>query len=179
MKKYKKLIADMAINIISFGIPIVILQFIVLPFFAASIDPDGYGLLLTLTALVSIVSEMAVGTLANVRILENENYVNKGIIGIFKTLFYILLTFSTVIVFFASKLIFGASYIDTFYLVGYYILLSIRIYYLAGFRIENKYTSVMINNIIVSIGYIAGVVIFGFINNFARFSCCCTFVRND
>ena len=56
----------MVINIVSFGIPIAILQFLVLPTFAARIDSEGYGLLLTLTCLVSIISEMTIGTLANV-----------------------------------------------------------------------------------------------------------------
>jgi O-antigen/teichoic acid export membrane protein len=156
MKKHKKIITDMIVNIISFGIPILILQFVILPHFASNIESEDYGLLLTLIALVSVISEMAIGTLANVRILENEKYKNIGSTGLFKSLFYILLVLSFIIVIFVSLVIYKTQVIDTIYLTIYYILLSVRIYYLVAFRIENKFYSVMINNLIVGAGYLVG-----------------------
>ena len=72
------------------------------------------------------------------RILENDNYIKKGKIGVFKSLFYILLFLSTIFVFIISIFIFKANLIDILYLIIYYILLSIRIYYIAAFRIDNN-----------------------------------------
>lgn len=162
MRKYKKLILDMMTNIISFGIPILLLQFQVLPNFAKRISPEKYGVMLTITALVSIISEMTIGTLANIRILENDKYVKNKKEGIFKSLFYMFLIGSTVILYLASKNIHEQTYSDILLVLVYYILLAIKIYYNVAFRIENKYTSLMINNIIVGIGYMLGMVIFNY-----------------
>ncbi len=160
MKNRKKLIKDMIINIISFGVPIVILQFIVLPHFASTLTTEDYGLLLTLIALVSVISEMFIGTLSNVRILEDKNYKEKKIVGVFKALFYILIVVSAVCVFLFAIFLYKASIEDIVFLVIYYLLLGFKIYNLTAFRLENKYNSVMVNNLIISIGYLGGILLY-------------------
>jgi O-antigen/teichoic acid export membrane protein len=164
MTEKRKLFGDMIVNIISFGIPIAILQFFVLPHLAARMDAESYGIVLTFTALVSIISEMAIGTLANVRVLENENYSKKDKIGVFKLLFYILVCGSGLLLFIVSVVLYKATLSDVFYLLIYYLFLSFRIYYLSEFRIKKLYFGVMVNNIIISAGYIVGIIIFDITN---------------
>lgn len=98
MGKYKKIIVDLILNTVSYAIPILALQFLILPWLAASVDSESYGLLLSLTGIVSVAGEMSCGTLANVRILMDEEYRRKGSLGNFKALYYIyLLVFSVIV----------------------------------------------------------------------------------
>ena len=160
MKKYRKIAADLFVNIFSYGLPIVLLQFLLLPVLAKSMSEDNYGLLLSLTSVVSIFAEMTCGNLANVRILLNDEYLRKGAIGNFKPLLYIMVCLSSFVVGLVSILLYSASLQETLLLLLYYILLSFRSYYVAGFRIENNYNKLMVNNMVMCVGYLIGIALF-------------------
>lgn len=160
MKKYRKIAADLFVNIFSYGFPIVLLQFLLLPVLAKSMSEDNYGLLLSLTSVVSIFAEMTCGNLANVRILLNDEYLRKGAIGNFKPLLYIMVCLSSFVVGLVSILLYSASLQETLLLLLYYILLSFRSYYIAGFRIENNYNKLMVNNMVMCVGYLIGIALF-------------------
>ncbi len=160
MKKYRKIAADLFVNIFSYGLPIVLLQFLLLPVLAKSMSEDNYGLLLSLTSVVSIFAEMTCGNLANVRILLNDEYLRKGAIGNFKPLLYIMVCLSSFVVGLVSILLYSASLQETLLLLLYYILLSFRSYYIAGFRIENNYNKLMVNNMVMCVGYLIGIALF-------------------
>ena len=160
MIKYRKIAVDLLVNIISYGLPIVLLQFLLLPILARDMSEDNYGLLLSLTSVVSIFAEMTCGNLANVRILLNDEYLRKDAIGNFKSLLYIMVFLSSFVVGLVSILLYSASIQETILLLIYYILLSFRSYYIAGFRIENNYNKLMINNMIMCVGYLIGIALF-------------------
>ena len=160
MIKYRKIAVDLLVNIISYGLPIVLLQFLLLPILARDMSEDNYGLLLSLTSVVSIFAEMTCGNLANVRILLNDEYLRKDAIGNFKSLLYIMVFLSSFVVGLVSILLYSVSIQETILLLIYYILLSFRSYYIAGFRIENNYNKLMINNMIMCVGYLIGIALF-------------------
>lgn len=162
MKKYKKLFADLLVNVVSYGLPIILLQFILLPLLASFLSEEYYGRVLAITGIVSVAAEMTCGNLANVRILLDVEYTQKGAIGNFKYLLHIMIVLSTIVVGFISCFLYLASMYDTLLLLIYYVLLSMRSYYIAGFRIENNYNKLMVNNLIMCLGYLIGIFLFHF-----------------
>jgi O-antigen/teichoic acid export membrane protein len=160
MGKYKKIIVDLILNTVSYAIPILALQFLILPWLAASVDSESYGLLLSLTGIVSVAGEMSCGTLANVRILMDEEYRRKGSLGNFKALYYIYLLVFSVIVAIVCWAMYCRDIFTIAFLLVYFIFFAARSYYLAGYRIDNRYAALMVNNLLLCAGYFLGFVVF-------------------
>ena len=65
----KKFSYDTLLNIVSYGLPILMLQLLVFPFIAKEWGVTEYGEMLALTAIINVAAEMVGGTLANVRLI--------------------------------------------------------------------------------------------------------------
>ncbi|MFR3912697.1 MAG: hypothetical protein ACLTYB_16425, partial [Clostridium paraputrificum] len=77
-----KLIAgDMLLNIVATILPILILQFIILPLLAGSYGQEEYGLILTLISLITLSVQSFSIALSNSRLLMNNEYKDLNIKG--------------------------------------------------------------------------------------------------
>ena len=149
----KKFSYDTLLNIVSYGLPILMLQLLVFPFIAKEWGVTEYGEMLALTAIINVAAEMVGGTLANVRLIKEEEYKNKGIVGDYKRLFILGASTFLIILLFVSNLLFKQ---DTYCLVllsSYYLLFTLRSYLSVSYRIILNYKSVFVNNILLCVGY--------------------------
>ena len=86
IKKYKKIILDIVLNITATAIPLIILQLVVLPLIATKMSDELYGFTLTIISTITIIASSLGNALNNVRLIKNRVYEEKGIQGDFSIL---------------------------------------------------------------------------------------------
>lgn len=157
----KKLILDTIFNIIATAIPILVLQLIVLPIIGKELGESQYGLVITLISFSTLISVPIGNVLNNIKLLTYNQYTDKNISGDFNIL---LLSGSIINV---IAIIIGTIYYErtlSVVSVSLMILLScltlLREYLIVGYRIELNYKAILINNLILGLGYALGLVIF-------------------
>lgn len=157
MAKNKKIILDMILNIIAATIPVAVLQLIVYPITAKNIGGDEYGLMLTIYSVWIMISNSLGNVLNNVRLLWNGEYEEGEIKGDFNILLIQWGVINAVII--GAVIVF---YCDGFNLVhvGLGIVVSLLViakaYLEVGFRLILNYKSIVINNIMQSMGFFIG-----------------------
>lgn len=155
--KIRKFISDTILNIISSFFPIFVLQIVVYPIVAARIDSDSYGLMLSVYSFISLVSGTLGGELCNTRLIKEQSYEEKRLVGDFNIIlnYYVIIVPVIVVVgtFFMED---SLSILDFILII--YISLSVMIsnYLDVGLRLKLDYRSVFISKCIVSAGYIIG-----------------------
>lgn len=161
LKKKWKIFFDICLNIGATGIPIAILQLVVYPCVAKRISTDVYGLMITFYSMWIVISNSLGNVLNNIRLLHASQYSDKGIIGDFSLLLRRWVIINIVIILVGS----------VFYLKGIYLLeivfsiviatlILLKAYLEVGFRIKLNYRAILINGILQSIGFLAGLGIF-------------------
>ncbi len=155
----KKIGFDTILNIVSYAIPIIALQFAIFPLVAKYWNTNNYGLMLSLTSIVGVAAEMAGGTLSNVKLILNSKYKEQNLIGDFSYIFLSTNIVIAVILFILFAFIYKLPIYNIILLLCYFILFSVRSYLTVGYRIELKYNLVFINNLILCGGYLIGLYI--------------------
>lgn len=160
MKK-KKIILDMLLNIIAVCIPTVVLQLMILPSLAKYMDGDEYGLLVTILAVLNVLPSTIGNMMNNVRILYEEKYKAIGKNGDFQILLIITQIINILIMCSLSVYYLGTRKLILNILL---VILSVfwlgREYYIVTFRIKLNYIDIVLNNIILVIGYFIGYILF-------------------
>ena len=157
----KKIVIDMAVNLIATAIPIFVLQLIILPRIALYMPDDSYGFLVTVLAFLNVVPATAGNVLNNIRLLLNNEYESEGLAGDFNLLVAILSTVSAV-----STLLFllfydkNPSTKGALLTVLVCVLWLMKEYYIVAFRIIISYRSILICNLCCVLGYGIGFLLF-------------------
>ncbi len=157
----KKLVGDAALNLIASAVPIVLLQLLILPLIASRLGDKDYGLAITLVSLFTLTSHSFGNVLNNIRLLQNKDYEEKDHEGDFNFLLVICLSVSTVFTIVGS-LYYGKSlsFVDVLLIVFISCFILLREYLIVAFRLILNYKAILVNNIILGIGYLAGLVLF-------------------
>lgn len=157
----KKFVLDSLLNIIATAVPLLILQLVTLPVVGAVLGGDQYGLVITLISLFTLLTLPFGNVLNNIRLLSDNEYKQKKVTGDFN----VLLAGSIIISSF--MMILGTVYYeDTFSLVSIILMVTIacfnllREYLLVSFRLKLNYKGILINNLILGIGYLTGTMLF-------------------
>ena len=157
----RKVVFDMALNIVAAAIPTFVLQLLILPNLAKFMSDDNYGLLVTVLAFLNVVPSTTGNVLNNIRLLYNENYVETNNEGDFNILLAILegVNFLSVTVF----LFYYDSNLTLFtvLMTGFTALLWLaREYFLVAFRLIINYKAILLCNVIMVGGYGIGYLLF-------------------
>ena len=162
MKK-KKIILDMAINIVASVLPVFFLQLWILPNVSRRIGDDRYGLVVTLVALLSVIPATFGNVLNNIRLLKEEEYKEHGVEGDFNCLLLISETLSFFLVAIISGFYLGSFDFIQILLLGLVAVLWLaREYFVVTFRIRLNYIAILIDDVILSIGHVVGWCVFIF-----------------
>ena len=157
----RKVVFDMALNIVATAIPTFVLQLLILPNLAKFMSDDNYGLLVTVLAFLNVMPSTMGNVLNNIRLLYNENYVETNNEGDFNILLAILegVNFLSVTVF----LFYYDSNLTLFtvLMTGITALLWLaREYFLVAFRLIINYRAILLCNVIMVGGYGIGYLLF-------------------
>lgn len=160
----KKFIFDSLLNIFATAVPLIILQFIALPFVAKVIGNEQYGTVVTLISLFTLFSLPFGNVLNNIRLLINNEYKHNKISGDFNILLVASILISSLLMIFGS-----AFYYEEFSLINILLMLTIsslsllKEYLIVSFRIELNFKGIFVNNILLAVGYLIGTIIFYFL----------------
>ena len=148
-------------NFLSSALPTVILQFVVQPVLARYLGSETFGQYLTLMSLNFFIIAVTSAVLNTVRMLQDEEYQRlsiKGDFNIFLVAYAIIVSVVMPIgwVFYTKT----ASALDIilYVLIGY--LYLYHDYIFSQYRLRMQFSKILINNIILVIGYFLGLLIF-------------------
>lgn len=159
----KRFSLDVAINVIANVIPVIILQLIIQPIIAKKIGAEDNGLFITILALIHFVVPTTSAALCNSRLLfSTQKREEKGDYNIYLALFSVLNLF--VIVVGSLLYIRNASLIDVLLISLLSVIWMWKDYLIVDFRINLNFTNILINNIILSIGLLIGLLFFYCLN---------------
>lgn len=159
IKKNKKIVFDIILNVIATAIPLIILQLVVLPIIATKISDEVYGLALTLISAITIISSSLGNALNNVRLIKNGLYEEKGLQGDFPALLLGELVIGYIVLVFSVRQ-YKLEYVDLVLLIILTLLWIAREYLTVAFRLELNFKAIVINNIIMVMGYIVGLMFY-------------------
>lgn len=161
--KYKFLFSDMILNMVGFGIYVVSQKIILLPIIAKQVNDNIYTSLTLFMSILNIFCNVTGGELGNVRLIKNNDYKDKKVIGDFSR---ILLVLSLLIIVIGSPILIFLKYEYKYILFFILTILmaNIRLYATNFYRLEKKFLKVIIQNLIYLIGIILGLFLFNYIH---------------
>jgi len=163
INKYKFLFSDMMLNMVGFGIYVVSQKIILLPIIAKQVNDNIYTSLTLFMSILNIFCNVTGGELGNVRLIKNNDYKDKKVIGDFSR---ILLVLSLLIIVIGSPILIFLKYEYKYILFFILTILmaNIRLYATNFYRLEKKFLKVIIQNLIYLIGIILGLFLFNYIH---------------
>ena len=161
MKTKKNFAFDFLYNVIAYAIPVFANQIIIQPTLGKMLSEDVYGSILTLINLINLIPFTVGNTLNNLRLIRNQEYLDKRVNGDFG----ILLSIGCFFALFLSTI--GFKYfknsVSSNELLFFIILSAVwffREYYIVVFRLAIDYKNILFNNLIMGIGYLVGLFFF-------------------
>lgn len=157
----KKAIGDVLLNLIASALPIGVLQLIIYPQIAKQIGGDEYGLMLTIYSIWIMISNSLGNVLNNVKLLRINEYKAIRSEGDIALLLRRWLCLSSGIVFIVIW-----AYCHQFNTIHIFLgvicasLIMMKAYLEVGFRIKLNYVGIVINNSLMTIGYLLGFALF-------------------
>lgn len=156
-----KVIFDILLNIIAAALPLAMLQLFIYPHIAKDIGGDEYGLLLTIYSIWIMISNSLGNVLNNIKLLRFPEYTKLGETGDVSVLLRKWSAASFVIVFIATWVYCGSfSFTHIFLGVAVATCILLKAYLEVGFRIELNYVYILLNNVLLSIGFLIGFLLF-------------------
>ena len=164
LTKYKAFFSDMVLNMIGFGIYIFSQQILLLPILAKNVDDIVYSSFVLYLSILNVVCNVTGGELGNVRLVRNSDYKAKNIMGDFSRILLFISPIITVIVF-PILIYLKYSIIGSIVLVLTILMANVRLYSTCYYRLEQKYSKVILQNICYLIGIIISLILYKYIEN--------------
>ncbi|MDM5209487.1 lipopolysaccharide biosynthesis protein [Cytobacillus kochii] len=157
----KKIIFDSILNIIAAAVPTLLIQIIILPIIGKRLGDENYGLAITLISMATLFSLPFGSVLNNIRLLMNDEYNNYGLQGDFKILLTVGMIINSVFIiigtiYYEEKI----SIISLLLILLFSCQNILREYLVVSFRISLNYKAILLNNLILGMGYLFGLAIF-------------------
>lgn len=161
----KNFLIDSLLNILSTALPLLVLQLVSLPIVASQVGSDKFGVVITVISIITVIGLPLGNVLNNIRLLNHKSYQEEGVVGDFNYLLIGSSFFSTLLIIFIS--VFFIDELKLFnitLLVLIVILMVSKEYLLVSYRITLNFKGILLNNLLLSIGYGLGTLVFFFLN---------------
>lgn len=157
----KKIVFDLVLNMIATAVPIAILQLVIYPLISQDVTVEGYGMMVTVISLLTVISNTLGNTLNNIRLLNDGKYKKKRIVGDFNQLLLRESIISLIIVGSFSIVLFGQISLIEFLLIEVIgMLMVFHSYFIVDFRLKLDYNAIVWNNVQLALGYFVGYLTF-------------------
>ncbi|WP_270370136.1 lipopolysaccharide biosynthesis protein [Aerococcus urinaeequi] len=160
-----KIFGDVLLNIVASALPVIMLQLLVFPFLAKDIDTESYGLMIAIYSLLNIIPAAIGTTLNNIRLLHDSSYRKLNIEGDFN-----ILTFAGSIISIIGMIL-GFIYLNNEFNIWGILVFSIvsiemlvHDYLIAEFRIKLNFKLILMDRIVLSLGFLLGLFLFTYTN---------------
>lgn len=165
IKKYKSFLSDVVLNMIGFGIYIVSQQIILLPLLAKWVSNDTYSSFVLYVSILNVICNVTGGEIGNVRLVQDSIYKEKSLIGDFTRILVGLSPIIAIVVMPIFVFYLKYSLVGAILLTITILMTNIRLYATCFYRLEKKYSKVIIQNIFYLIGIIISLIVFYFYKN--------------
>lgn len=160
-KKIVDFIRNISFSFLAYALPTAVLQFLIQPYIANHLGAEVNGQYLTLMSLNFFLIGITATVLNTVRLLQNQRYVDKRVSGDFNI---ILLFYGTLLVvvmpigmrYYSNN----ASATDCILYVIIGLLYLYHDYIFAQYRLKLQYNKILVNNLILVVGYVMGLAFF-------------------
>lgn len=154
-------VKNVIFSLFSSILPIAVLQLFVFPRIATIVDSETNGLILSLVALLTLVSEPLGYALNNSRLLMNKEYEDKGLTGDFNILLLLSIPINVLAIILSTVFYTKEHDISVICLMvlSSTIILAHK-YYMVYFRLQLDYLRIFISNFLLCLGYIIGLYLF-------------------
>lgn len=157
----KDVIKNLLFSFCSYALPLATLQFVIQPLIANRLGAELNGQFLTLMSANYFLVGITALVLNTVRMLQHNEYQEKKYIGDFNLFFLVYVLFLIVLmpilfIFYTGSF----NVIDIILYVAIGLLYLYHDYIFAQYRLDMKYNKILINNIVIVVGYFAGLPVF-------------------
>ncbi len=156
----KRPVLDFFYSFTAYALPTFMLQFIILPLIAGHLSSEDNGLFLALFNAIRLCVSLFIVPLSSIRLLKkkeciSEPHYDKG----YNFLFILVTGISAVIVLLLGLFYYGRTLnvYDVIRLLAVLLLLSAHDYFSIVFRINITYKSILIDNLMIVLGYLLGI----------------------
>ena len=159
IKKY--IINDMLLNLIATAIPVAVLQLVILPMLSSRMGSDEYGLAVTILSVFNVIPASFGNVLNNIRLLYENKYRENQYTGDFQVILLIMCILNFIIMTVLTIYYEGSlKGIHLFLILITAFVWLLKEYYIVAFRIQINYKAIVLNNLIMVIGYGIGFVLY-------------------
>lgn len=165
----KKIFSDVLLNVISSGIPLVVLQLLLMPQVSRLISANEYGRLVSSYSLMAMVGSVFGSSLNNLRLIRNSEYPSTQLArGDFNRLL-ILSSVLLCLLVGAGLVLFvkGTPINYVIIIIAASLLYAWMFYTSVELRLELNYVGLFWGNVGLGLGYVIGYAIFRLFNNWA------------
>lgn len=156
----RKVFADTLLSLFAYGIPLALLQLVILPLVAADVQSDEYGLILSLIAVLSLLPSSIGVALNNTRLLaEGRDSLSYGE-SPFLLAFLIFVVADSLAISILSWLFIRSFTFSFWAMIVMAFFMLAQEYLTVSYRIDLNYKSIAINAVFLSLGYLAGYCLF-------------------
>lgn len=166
MKNSKRaMIVQFMENVIAYALPVFFQQFIIYPLMAKKLGAEANGHFLAVIALNYFVINLTASVLVNVRLLKNKDYEQRHIKGDFNLLLLIFSIINTFIIV-GGSIFYAGGVVSVQDIVLSLIVMLLFVYHdyiLVQYRVELRFREILINNILLCVGYVIGLALLYFV----------------
>lgn len=157
----KKAFWDSVLNIAATAVPLLVLQLIALPIMGDQMGTDQYGLAVSIISLMTLFSHVFGNVLNNIRLITRDEYEDNRISGDFNVLLLISLPINTVIMVLGTWWLEGSfDFVNILFIILSGAGIILWEYLIVAFRLTLNYSKILLGNVALSIGYLAGLGLF-------------------
>ena len=155
--RQKKIYTDMILNIAAAGAPIAVMQLVIYPLVSRRLDSDVYGMMISVYAFIILINDSLGKAINNIRLINsNEAENKKGDYNVLLCIYTIVSIFVTISGIFYYKSQAEISKFSAFLIIITSIFFLIDSYIIVYFRIRLNYIAILINALLMSVGFVAG-----------------------
>lgn len=175
----------MLLNILASALPVAILQLVIFPGIANRLGSEANGLMLSIVALFSLISESLGNVVNNIRLLKQRDYEQAEAAGDFNRLIMISELISAAAILIGTFAYGERSAASIALSVFAAAVVLLRAYLTVYFRLKLNYRGVLVNNAIMVAGYYLGYLFFAYsgmwqlIYIFGNILSICNILRQD
>lgn len=174
----------MILNIAAAGVPVVIQQLIIYPMAAKRLDPEAYGMMISMYAFIILINDSLGKSINNIRLINcNEEDNRKGDYNIVVARYLALsvaITIAGMIYYRRNGIL---NMMSSFLFIATSMLLLVNTYMIVFFRIRLNYNAILLNSILTSAGLLGGYGVYiltgqwVFIFFFGQLACFCYLLK--
>lgn len=157
----KKVFSDSFINIVATIIPMIGLQFIILPIISTRMSSADYGHLITIVAFMNLSASSMGNVLNNLKLINHKEYKTEKISGDYM-IFLVSTVIINIIIMIIGTIYYGqeSNVIGSILIIISSVLLLIKGYAKVEFRIKLNFLNILKDNIYLLLGYLVGLIFF-------------------